>query len=208
MREINKLVLTLIGLILILSGCNGGKIENDFTAEAILDDKGEIYNAFEDNFIDNSNTISNTENSNKFENSMSAEAKEHKEKIVRQIEYLNNNWITDEALFANRLINKASEENLEKLFYLNDDFDIVFDNDVYAIVSIDIIDEEELSRIYSFSSDDVRGYQNLTLFVLDISEGERYEKIHIMIDNEIQSIYCYIHKNESITGFYKASMIE
>jgi len=144
---------------------------------------------------------------NKLNQIMSQEAIIEKERIVKQIDLLTNKWIIEEALFANRLINEVSQDNLGIIFTLSDDLNILFDGEVYKIMNIDIIHEEDLYQIYSLSSSDVRGFNDITVLTLDTEEKQSYEKIHIMIDKDFQSIYCFVHKSEYVTGFYRASLM-
>lgn len=47
----------------------------------------------------------------------------------------------------------------------------------------------------------------LTVLVLDTSPIGKYEQISVMIDKEIESVYCDIHGNELETGFYNTLLL-
>lgn len=198
MKDKKKLFLIVICLMLLLSGCG------DLSSKEIVNtpNKEEPQET----------TVDIQENADrKYKNGlysiMSEDAKREEERIIKQLELLSKDWVIDEALFGNRLINIPSDNPLGKMFTLDEDNNVVFDNDVYKIINIDIFSSEDLYSIFSYSSADVRRYNDLTVFTLETSSVEKYEQIHIMVDKEIESIYCDIHENELQTGFYKTSLL-
>lgn len=200
MKETRQIVflLLVIGISLLFFGCTDMSPakehlwENDVDKEPALQYSAEIISQGEADI---------------FSKVMSNNAKREKERIMQQLQWLARNWIVEKALFANRLVNTPAQENLNKVFSVDEDFHIEFDGEKYEIAGIDIIQEEDLYRMYSFSSNDVRGYRDLTVFALDVEEKGDYESVQIMIDKDMQSVYCYIHKDEMTTGFYKASLL-